>query len=240
MYSTGLLDAAREKDKETNLRNFATNRKSSSQKIEAKTGSNLCSSASLLLLPPSLQLVKIYPIMIRTSTSAASRLCSPSTSKICRIPLGRIGQQKSLSTQTISQSYSRQSQSTKRGLGYSVGALALAGSAYLVASSSLESVPTPLSPPSFNSNDPLSSLDPSALQRTTAHLTGQRISDLLRQWVVFAVSEQSTLVSAGPWIMGKIEWTRDNVPILGSAVWAVFAFVSRNYTFNLVSSEGEC
>ncbi|GAA5849323.1 hypothetical protein JCM5353_006738, partial [Sporobolomyces roseus] len=164
--------------------------------------------------------------MIRSTTSEVSRLCRPSTSKLSRnSSLGRtIGQQtnRRLTTQTISQSYSRQSQSTKRGLGYATGALALVGGAYLVASSTLESVPTPLSPPSYNSNDPLSSLDPSSLQRTTAHLTGQRISDLVRQWVVFAVSEQSTLVSAGPWIMGKIEWTRDNVPILGSAVWAVF------------------
>ncbi|GAA5912682.1 proline dehydrogenase [Sporobolomyces salmoneus] len=117
-----------------------------------------------------------------------------------------------------------------------IGTLALgAGGIYLANTSS--GLPL-LPPPSYNSSDPLSCLDPSALSRTTAHLSGQTISDLCRQWIVFAISEQTTLVQAGPWMMAKIEWTRDNVPVLGKVVWEVFAF-GMNQTFYRVFVGGE-
>lgn len=84
----------------------------------------------------------------------------------------------------------------------------------------------PLLSPSVNPNDPLSALDPSILGKTSAHLTSAALSDLVRQWVVYAVSEQSLLVSAAPWIVEKLQWANDNVPLVGPAVWAVFSFVS--------------
>jgi proline dehydrogenase len=134
-----------------------------------------------------------------------------------------------LSTYTLPSS-SSSSQSSSRAFRYGAGASALAligGASYLLTSpsSSSDDSPSILSAPSFNTLDPLSSLDPSALSRTTAHLTGQGLTDLCRQWLVFAISEQETLVRAGPWIMGKVEWTRDHVPVLGSVVWGLFAFV---------------
>lgn len=84
----------------------------------------------------------------------------------------------------------------------------------------------PLLSPSVNPNDPLSALEPSILGKTSAHLTSAALSDLVRQWVVYAVSEQSLLVSAAPWIVEKLQWANDNVPLVGPAVWAVFSFVS--------------
>lgn len=104
------------------------------------------------------------------------------------------------------------------------GAAALAATAYLAASSSSDAdshKPLLLA----NPNDPLSALDPAVLARTTAHLQSATLPDLVRQWVVYAVSEQSLLVSMGPWFVSKLQWAHENVPVLGPAVWAVFATV---------------
>ncbi|GAA5944616.1 proline dehydrogenase [Sporobolomyces koalae] len=129
---------------------------------------------------------------------------------------------------------------SRRTLGYVVGGLAVAGGATWLVSSRGENEGTPLAQLAASpaTNDPLSALNPDRLTRTTAHLTTQAVSELVRQWVVFAVSEQSALVEAGPWILGKIEWTRDNVPLLGSAVWAVFSFGMES-TFYKVFVGGE-
>lgn len=105
------------------------------------------------------------------------------------------------------------------------GAVAFAGlGAAFLNSDSPDS--QPLLSPSVNPNDPLSALEPSILGKTSAHLTSAALSDLVRQWVVYAVSEQSLLVSAAPWIVEKLQWANDNVPLVGPAVWAVFSFVS--------------
>ncbi|GAA6055123.1 hypothetical protein JCM3770_007452 [Rhodotorula araucariae] len=109
---------------------------------------------------------------------------------------------------------------SNRTLALAVGAAALAGTAYLASGSSDDA---PLLPANLNPNDPLSALDPAVLARTTAHLTAASLPDLVRQWVVYAVSEQSLLVSMGPWMVAKLQWANDNVPVLGPAVWAVFA-----------------
>ncbi|GAA5969405.1 hypothetical protein JCM11641_008106 [Rhodosporidiobolus odoratus] len=122
-----------------------------------------------------------------------------------------------------------------RNLAVAAGAAVLAGTAY---STSRVSEDDFLLPPSVNANDPLSALDPALLARTTAHLTGATLSDLFRQWVVYAVSGQPLLVESAPWIVGKLQWAKDNVPVLGSAVWAIFA-VGINNTFYRVYAGGE-
>ncbi|GAA5891203.1 hypothetical protein JCM8208_002539 [Rhodotorula glutinis] len=117
------------------------------------------------------------------------------------------------------------------------GAAALAATAYLAATGSSDADgdrPLLLA----NPNDPLSALDPAVLGRTTAHLTAASVPDLVRQWVVYAVSEQSLLVQMGPWMVGKLQWAHENVPILGPAVWAVFAAGMDN-TFYRVFVGGE-
>ncbi|BGP42199.1 proline dehydrogenase [Rhodotorula kratochvilovae] len=124
---------------------------------------------------------------------------------------------------------------SNRKLLVAAGAAALAGTAYLASGSSDDA---PLLPANLNPNDPLSALDPSILARTTAHLTAAALPDLVRQWVVYAVSEQSLLVSMGPWMVAKLQWANDNVPVLGPAVWAVFAAGMDN-TFYRVFVGGE-
>lgn len=126
------------------------------------------------------------------------------------------------SSSSSSHSSSSSSFASKRTIAAVAGATLLAGTAFAASSSSDD---LPLLPPSVNPNDPLSSLDPAVLGRTTAHLTGATLSDLVRQWIVYGVSGQPLLVSSAPWIVGKLQWAKDNVPILGSAVWAVFALV---------------
>lgn len=113
----------------------------------------------------------------------------------------------------------------KRFAAAAAGAVAFAGlgAAFLNSDSSDSQA---LLSPSVNPNDPLSALDPTVLAKTSAHLTSAALSDLVRQWVVYAVSEQSLLVSAAPWIVEKLQWANDNVPLIGPAVWTVFAFVS--------------
>lgn len=115
--------------------------------------------------------------------------------------------------------------SAKKRYGTAAGALAFAavGTAYLTSESTSD---IPLLSPNVNPNDPLSALEPSILGRTSAHLTSASMSDLVRQWVVYAVSEQSMLVSAAPWIVEKLQWANDNIPLVGPAVWSIFAFVS--------------
>ncbi|GAA5912722.1 hypothetical protein JCM6882_005771 [Rhodosporidiobolus microsporus] len=120
-------------------------------------------------------------------------------------------------------------------LALAAGATVLAGTAFAASSSSDD---IPLLPPSVNPNDPLSALEPSLLGRTTAHLTNVALPDLLRQWVVYAVSGQALLVESSPFIVGKLQWFKDNVPVLGDAVWAVFAFGVNN-TFYTVYAGGE-
>lgn len=168
--------------------------------------------------------------------NAANKICRSNTNQISRInqPTLRTRTSSTYTFDSASSSASNSSSSFTRGKGLryaGAGALALGGTAYLFSDRNNSESPSLLTPPSFNSSDPLSALDPSALSRTTAHLTGQALGDLCRQWLVFAISEQSTLVQAGPWVLGKIEWTRDHVPILGSAVWAVFAFVRFLFRF---------
>jgi proline dehydrogenase len=75
-------------------------------------------------------------------------------------------------------------------------------------------------------NDPLSALTPQALHQATAHLQLVGLGDLLRQYVVYLGSSQAALVESGPWVLKKVEWARDNVPVLGSAVWGFFSIVS--------------
>jgi proline dehydrogenase len=190
-------------------------------------------SFSICASPPPLSFSEslLDATMYRNTADKVCRKVAASTSKK---PI-RISQPTSTCRSRPSSTYtfnsassheSAQSSTRSKALRYAgAGALALGSGAYFVSSLNKDSPPL-LSPPSFNSNDPLSALDPSALARTTAHLTGQALGDLCRQWLVFAISEQSLIVQAGPWMLGKIEWTRDHVPILGSAVWAVFAFVS--------------
>ncbi|GAA6063392.1 hypothetical protein JCM10212_002963 [Sporobolomyces blumeae] len=176
--------------------------------------------------------------MLRTVVGDASRLARASAPRGLLKPQPRRAR---LSTHSISASsshHSTRNAPNRRTLAYAAGAFALVGGTYLASSAESDSSSAPLLPPSFNSSDPLSALDPSALARTSVHLTSSSLSDLVRQWVVFAVSEQSKLVEAGPWIMGKVEWTRDNVPILGQAVWAVFAF-GMEQTFYRVFVGGE-
>ncbi|GAA5874776.1 hypothetical protein JCM3774_003434 [Rhodotorula dairenensis] len=125
----------------------------------------------------------------------------------------------------------------KRFAAAAAGAVAFAGlgAAFLNSDSSDRQA---LLSPSVNPNDPLSALDPSVLGKTSAHLTSAALSDLVRQWVVYAVSEQSLLVSAAPWIVEKLQWANDNVPLIGPAVWTVFAFGMEN-TFYRVFVGGE-
>ncbi|GAA5837043.1 hypothetical protein JCM3766R1_006512 [Sporobolomyces carnicolor] len=175
--------------------------------------------------------------MYRNATNALSRHSAKTLRKVNQPT-------RSSSTYTFENSASSSSQrahssTRRRALRYAgAGAVALGAGAFLVGSSSDLDAPPLLSPPSYNSSDPLSALDPLSLSRTTAHLTGQALSDLCRQWVVFAISEQSALVQAGPWMLNKIEWTRDHIPILGTAVWAVFSF-GMNQTFYKVFVGGE-
>lgn len=124
---------------------------------------------------------------------------------------------------TAAQSPFKRTANSNRRIAIAAGAAVLAGGALLASSGSSDD--GPLIPAHLNPNDPLSALDPSVLGRTTAHLTAATLSDLVRQWVVYAVSEQSMLVEMGPWVLDKLQWANDNVPILGPAVWAVFAFV---------------
>lgn len=75
-------------------------------------------------------------------------------------------------------------------------------------------------------NDPLSALAPQSLHAATAHLQLVGLADLVRQYVVYLGSSQPKLVESGPWMLKQLEWARDNVPVLGSAVWGFFTIVS--------------
>ncbi|GAA5859059.1 hypothetical protein JCM8547_003986 [Rhodosporidiobolus lusitaniae] len=86
--------------------------------------------------------------------------------------------------------------------------------------------------------DLLATLDPARLATTTAHLTNVSLPDLIRQWLVYAVSGQPLLVEAAPGIVAKLGWFKDNVPVVGDAVWALFAFGINN-TFYKVYAGGE-
>ncbi|GAA6006171.1 hypothetical protein JCM11491_002059 [Sporobolomyces phaffii] len=175
--------------------------------------------------------------MYRNALTQASRRATASSIRITQPRNARARLNSTYTFDTASSSpHASQSWTRRKTVRYGAAG-ALAVGAYLYSAGDEDS-PGIVSPPSYNSADPLSALDPSALSRTTAHLTGQSLGDLCRQWVVFAISEQSALVQAGPWMLGKIEWTRDNVPLLGSAVWAVFAF-GMNQTFYRVFVGGE-
>ncbi|GJN92468.1 hypothetical protein Rhopal_005498-T1 [Rhodotorula paludigena] len=112
-----------------------------------------------------------------------------------------------------------------------------AGTAHLSASGAAHEA-APALPDDYKPQDPLATLDAAYLSRTTAHLQASSLSDLMRQWVVYAVSEQSLLVSMGPWFVAKLQWANDNVPVLGPAAWAVFA-AGMNSTFYRVFVGGE-
>lgn len=117
--------------------------------------------------------------------------------------------------------------SSKKRYSAAAGAVAVAalGTAFLASDAKNDQ---PLLAPTVNPNDPLSALEPSLLARTSAHLTSASLPDLVRQWVVYAVSEQSLLVSAAPWIVEKLQWANEHVPLLGPAVWSIFSFVRRH------------
>ncbi|GAA5931545.1 hypothetical protein JCM1841_005543 [Sporobolomyces salmonicolor] len=169
--------------------------------------------------------------MLRSPAAEFARICPTLPT------LRRLQSRRPLTTRTLNSTGSTSSYSfpSRRSVAIGATALALAGTAYLASCSFDEA---PLWPPSLNRNDPLSVLDPAILAHTNLHLTRQSLSDLVREWVVFAVSEQPALVEAGPWIIGKIQWTKDNVPLLGPAVWAVFVF-GMNNTFYKVYAGGE-
>ena len=80
--------------------------------------------------------------------------------------------------------------------------------------------------PLANVDDPLYALSPAVLCGSTSHLAQASLGKLVKQYVVFLGSSQQALVEAGPWLLKKLEWTRENVPVLGSAVWALFTIVS--------------
>ncbi|GAA5967110.1 hypothetical protein JCM21900_001891 [Sporobolomyces salmonicolor] len=169
--------------------------------------------------------------MLRSPAAEFARICPTLPT------LRRLQSRRPLTTRTLSSTGSTSSYSfpSRRNVAIGATALALAGTAYLASPSFDEA---PLLPPSLNRNDPLSVLDPAILAHTNLHLTRQSLPNLVREWVVFAVSEQSALVEAGPWIIRKIQWTKDNVPLLGPAVWAVFVF-GMNNTFYKVYAGGE-
>lgn len=75
-------------------------------------------------------------------------------------------------------------------------------------------------------NDPLSALYPHILHAATSHLEELPLSDLIKSYIVYLGSSQSAVVEAGPWMLHKLEWARDNVPLVGTAVWSLFALVS--------------
>lgn len=75
-------------------------------------------------------------------------------------------------------------------------------------------------------NDPLSALYPHILHASTSHLDALSLGTLIQTYIVYLGSSQSALVQAGPWMLHKLEWTRDNVPIVGPVVWSLFAMVS--------------
>ncbi|GAA6038387.1 hypothetical protein JCM8097_007623 [Rhodosporidiobolus ruineniae] len=125
-------------------------------------------------------------------------------------------------------------QTSPRGAGSTAESPFHAGTTNAASSSSSSSAV----PSKLNLKDPLSTLDPALLSRTTAHLTSASLPDLLRAWLVYAVSGQSLLVESAPWIVGKLQWAKDNVPILGEAVWSIFA-VGVNNTFYTVYAGGE-
>lgn len=82
------------------------------------------------------------------------------------------------------------------------------------------------------SSDVLSALRPEVLTDAHAHLEKADVTDLVKQYVVYLLSEQSYLVERGPWMLKQLEWTRDNVPVLGSLVWSAFSFVSPELMWN--------
>lgn len=106
-------------------------------------------------------------------------------------------------------------------------AVALLGTtAYIATRSSAEPVQASTAAV-LDPNDPLSALSPQMLHQATAHLQLVGLADLVRQYVVYLGSSQAALVEAGPWMLQKLEWARDNVPVLGTAVWGFFAIVRR-------------
>jgi hypothetical protein len=73
--------------------------------------------------------------------------------------------------------------------------------------------------------DPLSALAPQVLGSVTDHLAVLPVADLLKQYIVYLSSSQPIIVNSGPWILEKLEWTKNNVPLVGDAVWSLFTFV---------------
>lgn len=74
--------------------------------------------------------------------------------------------------------------------------------------------------------DPLSILDPQELSSSSAHLVDLPISQLIRAYIVFLASSSPTLVDLAPPTIEKLEWARDNVPLLGKPLWSLLVFVS--------------
>ncbi|KAM0790638.1 hypothetical protein ACM66B_004499 [Microbotryomycetes sp. NB124-2] len=86
---------------------------------------------------------------------------------------------------------------------------------------------------SYDPSDPLSALSPHVLHKSTNHLTEASLSSLVRQYFVYLGSGLPGVVQAGPWILNKLEWTRDNVPILGPVVWSFFSATIENTFYSV-------
>ncbi|KAL8283628.1 hypothetical protein RQP46_005423 [Phenoliferia psychrophenolica] len=76
--------------------------------------------------------------------------------------------------------------------------------------------------------DPLSRLQPQALTSRTEHLQGLGFKDLCRLYVVYLGSSQDVLVAHAPAMLKRLEWVRDEVPVVGGLVWAGFELVVGN------------
>ncbi|KAI5479221.1 proline dehydrogenase [Pseudohyphozyma bogoriensis] len=117
--------------------------------------------------------------------------------------------------------------------------LAVAGGATLLASRTSQPLQAQSPPsPALDLDDPLSRLSPQLLATATSHLTALSLSDLVRQYVVYFGSSQGYLVEAGPWILDKLQWAKENVPLLGSAVWGTFAVVMKGTFYSVFVGAG--
>ncbi|KAK4052435.1 proline dehydrogenase [Microbotryomycetes sp. JL201] len=85
----------------------------------------------------------------------------------------------------------------------------------------------------YDPSDPLSALSPHVLHNSTNHLTEASLSSLVRQYLVYLGSGLPGVVEAGPWILNKLEWTRDNVPIIGPVVWSFFSATIENTFYSV-------
>lgn len=103
----------------------------------------------------------------------------------------------------------------------------LGGAAYIAATRDAEPLQASTAATlDLDPNDPLSALYPHILHASTSHLDDLPLGTLIKTYIVYLGSSQSALVEAGPWMLQKLEWARDNVPIVGNTLWSAFAVVS--------------